>query len=62
MTKPFIISANTLTMLDFAIENFKKGKVSEPLNFNEIDEKEKCSNYEKIKIKDFSFFNQDMME
>ncbi len=34
LTKPFQVSKNTLTMMDSAVENFKNGNVSEPVDLN----------------------------
>ena len=35
---PNILSKNTFGMMDRAIENFKQGKVSVPINLSEFDE------------------------
>ena len=34
LTKPFQVSANTLSMMDSSMENFKAGKVSEPIDLS----------------------------
>lgn len=34
LTVPFSVSANTLKMMDTAVENFKAGKVSEEINLS----------------------------
>ena len=33
-----MLSKNTLDMMDRAMENFKQGKVSAPINLSEFDE------------------------
>lgn len=38
LTKPFEVSANTLKMMDSAIENMKKGNVSPALDLSEFEE------------------------
>ena len=35
--EPYEISEEALLMLDHSVENFKKGTVSEPLDFSELD-------------------------
>lgn len=34
LTKPFQVSANTLSMMDSSMENFKAGKISEPIDLS----------------------------
>ena len=34
LVKPFQVSANTLSMMDSSMENFKSGKVSEPIDLS----------------------------
>ena len=34
LTKPFQVSANTLSMMDSSMENLKAGKVSEPIDLS----------------------------
>lgn len=36
LTVPFSVSANTLKMMDTAVENFKAGKVSEEIDLSEF--------------------------
>ena len=36
LTAPFSVSANTLKMMDTAVENFKAGKVSEEIDLSEF--------------------------
>ena len=38
LTAPFQVSANTLKMMDSAMENLKEGKVSEKIDLSEFDE------------------------
>lgn len=38
LTKPFGLSANTLKMMDIAIEKMKEGKVSPALDLSEFEE------------------------
>ena len=38
LTAPFEVSANTLKMMDSAVENMKKGKVSPALDLSEFEE------------------------
>jgi hypothetical protein len=38
LTTPFEVSANTLKMMDSAVENMKKGKVSPSLDLSEFEE------------------------
>ena len=38
LTKPFEVSANTLKMMDNAVENMKQGKVSPELDLSEFEE------------------------
>ena len=39
LTTPFEVSANTLKMMDSAVDNMKKGKVSPALDLSEFEEK-----------------------
>lgn len=34
LTKPFQVSANTLSMMDSSMENFKAGKISVPIDLS----------------------------
>ena len=38
LTVPFSVSANTLAMRDKAMENLKRGEVSEPVDLSEFEE------------------------
>ena len=38
LTAPFQVSANTLKMMDSAMENLKEGKVSEKIDLSEFDD------------------------
>ncbi|MBR6020288.1 MAG: hypothetical protein IK055_08760 [Lachnospiraceae bacterium] len=38
LTVPFSVSANTLAMMDRAMENLKRGEVSEPVDLSEFEE------------------------
>ena len=38
LTVPFQISANTLSMMDKAVENLKSGKVSEPIDLSMFED------------------------
>ena len=38
LTSPFEVSANTLRMMDSAVENMKMGKVSSALDLSEFEE------------------------
>ncbi|MBR5340631.1 MAG: hypothetical protein IK151_01750 [Erysipelotrichaceae bacterium] len=38
LVKPFSVSANTLAMMDSAVENLKKGKVSKTLDLSDFEE------------------------
>lgn len=38
LTVPFSVSANTLAMMDKAMENLKRGEVSEPVDLSEFEE------------------------
>ena len=38
LVKPFEISKNTLSMMDSSVENFKNGKVSEPIDLSAFGE------------------------
>jgi hypothetical protein len=38
LTTPFEVSANTLKMMDSAVENMKKGKVSPALDLSEFED------------------------
>lgn len=40
LTKPFQVSAKTLSMMDSAVENYKKGNVSEPINLDAFGDKD----------------------
>ncbi|MBQ4439201.1 hypothetical protein II898_10045 [bacterium] len=39
LTKPFTISENSLSMMDASMKNFREGKVSEPIDFSEYEDK-----------------------
>ena len=38
LVKPFEVSKNTLSMMDSSVENFKNGKVSEPIDLSAFGE------------------------
>ena len=38
LVKPFEVSKNTLSMMDSSVENFKNGKVSEPIDLSVFGE------------------------
>lgn len=38
LTPPFQISANTLSMMDTAVENLKKGKVSDVIDLSDFED------------------------
>jgi pyridoxal biosynthesis lyase PdxS len=38
LTVPFEVSANTLSMMDQSVQNFRAGKVSEPVDLSAFEE------------------------
>lgn len=38
LTAPFEVSSNTLSMMDQSIQNFRAGKVSEPIDLSAFEE------------------------
>jgi hypothetical protein len=38
LTAPFEVSANTLSMMDQSVQNFRAGKVSEPVDLSSFEE------------------------
>ena len=38
LTVPFEVSANTLSMMDQSVQNFRAGKVSEPVDLSSFEE------------------------
>jgi pyridoxal biosynthesis lyase PdxS len=38
LTAPFEVSANTLSMMDQSVQNFRAGKVSEPVDLSTFEE------------------------